>query len=324
MTASRQPLAVATAPGKLILLGEHAVVHGQPALAVPARSVGVTATVWPHGDALVVETQFPPESGRPARTVRLAEEDEACAMGAAVRATLESVRGPGSDLPRWRIALSSTVPVGSGMGSSAAVAVALVRAVGLAAGARLSDAAVAELALAAERRTHGTPSGIDNTVVALDCPLRFQGGRGVAVSVARELHVLIGDSGAMGLTRQMVAAVGARRASRRADTDALLLRIGELVDGAVTALAAGNGAELGRLMSANHELLAALGVSTPVLDRLVRAARRSGALGAKLSGAGGGGVMIALVESDVAQGVARALEDAGAARVLATSILAVP
>ncbi len=245
-------------------------------------------------------------------------EAPAHALATAVLATL---RHTGTDpLPNWSIEVASTVPAGRGLGSSAAIAVALVRAVARAAGHELDDAVASELALAAERVAHGTPSGIDNTVVALGRPIRFVGGQATPLAVGEPLTLLIADSGQPSATADMVAGVRARRDRSPQAYEDWFAQIGRLADEAAAALAHGNAIRLGRLLNTNHLALQAMRVSTPKLDLLVSAARTAGALGAKLSGAGGGGVVIALVTPDTAAAVSQALTAAGAVQVLRTVV----
>jgi mevalonate kinase len=318
--ANTGPLAVASAPGKLILLGEHAVVYGRTAVAVPVQAVRARATVWPAADGPLVEAHFPEGSGRAPARVDLASPEEGDPIAVAVATALRAAGGPAACRPSWRIDLESTIPVASGLGSSAAVAVALVRAVSLACGAAPSDEMVAAMALEAERRTHGRPSGIDNTVVALGRPIRYHQGEITRLAAASPVHLVVAHSGQLGLTREMVAAVGVRRALEPARHEEWFDHIGALAEAGCRAIETGDLELLGRLLDANHELLQQLGVSTPALDRLVAAAREAGALGAKLSGAGGGGVMVALVAAAQQEAVAGALEDAGALPVLATTV----
>lgn len=313
MSPDDKPLATARAPGKLILLGEHAVVYGRPAIAVPASAVEARVQVRPAAAGLVIEATFPPGAGRLDLAVDVAR---APATNPLARAVREALRRAGHEgLPDWRLELSSTVPVGSGMGSSAAVAVALARAVGEALGRPFDAATASAIALEAERRTHGTPSGIDNTVIAMDRPIRFQAGRAADLPVGAALHLLVADSGAAGPTRSVVGAVRRRMERRPEVHDAWFDHIAELVDAAAAALARGEHERLGQLMDENHLLLQALGVSTPLLDDLVDAARSAGALGAKLSGAGGGGVVAALVAPERLEPVTEALGRAGAVQV---------
>lgn len=311
------PLAVATAPGKLILLGEHAVVFGQPALAVPCAAVEARATVWPSEGPLEVASR-PPGGGEP-QAVRIADAPVDDLIAATVRAALVARGLAPGDAP-WRLTLESTVPIGRGLGSSAAVSVALVKAVCAAAGREATAEEARALAMAGERCAHGQPSGIDPAVVAHGRPIRFHAGVVAPLAIRAPLVLVVADCGEERATRAAVEGVRARRDRQPATYDGWFARIGTLVDEAAAALAAGDPTRLGRLMDANHLVLQAMGVSTPALDRLVGAARGAGALGAKLSGAGGGGICVALVRPDDAAAVAEALRAAGAARVLTTRV----
>jgi len=316
--APAPPLAIADAPGKVILVGEHAVVYGQPAIAVPVASVAARAAVHAAEPPLRIVAEFPPGEERDALEIDLATARHGGALAAAADAALRHA-GRTAQTP-WSIEITSTVPTGRGMGSSAAVAVALVRAIGEAAGEAWDAATVAALAMASEEQIHGTPSGIDNTVIAFGQPIRFQRGQVRPLTVGGPLHLLIADSGTSGATRDMVTGVRARRDARPTAYDDWLRRSGRLVDEAAAAIADGNPSRLGWLMNTNHLILQAMRVSTPALDSLVAAARESGAFGAKLSGAGGGGVAIALVKPEAAADVESALRHAGAAAVIRTTV----
>lgn len=335
------PVAVATAPGKVILFGEHAVVYGQPAVAVPVEAVVARAEVLQAAAGAGIECEFPVEERRPAVRAPLQTLRTAAGLGAALaesgalqapaddpvppllRAIAAALAGAGlTALPEWSVRIESRIPTGRGMGSSAAVAVAAARAVRTAAGAARDPEAEAAAALHAERITHGTPSGIDTSVISRGRPIRFARDTGAAeLAVGSPLHVVVADSGAPGRTRDMVAAVRERRARDPRAFDATIEAIGALVRHAVELLAAGDAVELGRLMDRNHALLQTLGVSTPALDRLVDAARQAGALGSKLSGSGGGGVVVALAGRDAeARRIEAALGAAGAPRTYRTTI----
>ncbi|MCC7020794.1 MAG: mevalonate kinase [Ardenticatenales bacterium] len=305
--ASPPPLAHAAAPAKVILLGEHAVVYGHPALAAPITAVGVEATVWPgDGAGLSIASRWP--DGWTDVDVALA--GDGVPMAAAVRATFARLNV--EDLPSWRITVQSTIPPGRGMGSSAAVAVALVRAVAAAAGIVLDDAAVSELAMESERIVHGRPSGIDNACVAIGRPIWFEAGAIRRAPVGRTLGLVVADSGRFSSTRAMVEAVRAARTADPAGIDAVLSALGDLTVRGAAALAVGDGAALGRAMTAAHDSLRRLGVSTPDLDRLAEAAARAGAFGAKLAGSGGGGVIVAVCPPQDAARIAAACRAAGA------------
>jgi len=324
-----QPLpADASAPAKVILMGEHAVVYGQPALAAPVADVAshARAEVGGAGAGLELRAEFPPFEQRPALRWRIpagplpihpaALTEDSAPLLAVLLAALES-RGYGR-VPEWRIDVRSAVPTGRGMGSSASVAIALARAATGALGAVCDASEAVELAMAAERLVHGTPSGIDPTVIAHGLPIRFEraagGARWSALHADRPLRLVIADSGSPGDTGEMVARVRSRMQADEKATRRLMAEIGNLVGRADAALAVGNLDAVGRLMTTNHELLAKLGVSTRRLDQLVSGALGAGAGGAKLSGAGGGGIVIALVDDAAEARVERALIDAGAAR----------
>jgi len=292
---SRAPLATGRACGKLILLGEHFVVHGTEALAVPLGAVGTTVEVhagsggWAEADALG------------ARLVAAALER----LGLAGRAG-------------WRLSVRSTIPIGHGLGSSAALAVALVRALSAAAGRTLDAAEVNAHAHALEEIVHGTPSGVDDTVVTLERPVRFRKGEGLrSLRAGARLRLVLGSCGHGGSTRDAVAGVGVL-ARTEPERFARLRGEAEAVIGAgLAAFEAGDAARLGPLFDANHELLRAVGVSIASLDRLAAAARAGGALGAKMTGGGLGGFVLALAADDAAAArVADALRAAGAAEVL--------
>jgi mevalonate kinase len=308
----------AAACGKVILVGEHAVVYGQPAIAVPLAGPRARATVTaaPTGSGIVLVArdlgttwQVEPEG------VMTGDE----ALPFVVARTLRHLGLPGT--PDLHIELTSDLPVASGLGSSAAVAVSLIRAIAGYFGRRLEPAAVSALAFEAERLQHGTPSGIDNTVVAYEQPVWFVRGQGMETfAVGRPLRLLIGDTGLASSTRDVVGDVRVAWQGEPARYEALFAAIGQISHWARQAIEQSDLPALGRLLSENHRLLQNLGVSCGELDRLAAAATSAGALGAKLSGAGRGGNMIALVQPEAADAVATALRAAGARRVVATEV----
>jgi mevalonate kinase len=313
-TGTRPPSQTASAPGKVILFGEHAVVHGRPAIATPVVQVRATATVEPA----------PPGSGLTlvasdlGKNVSLATAPQDEPLAAAARHTLAHLSAPEPDAT---LTVSSTIPIASGMGSGAAVSTALVRALAGFLGHSLKSAEISTLVFEVEKIHHGTPSGIDNTVVVYEQPIYFVREHPVErLTVAAPFILLIGDTGTPSRTKNAVEHV--RRAWERdpAHYDALFDQIGDAVDEARQAIETGDISALGLLMDINHALLIELGVSSPQLDELVETARFSGALGAKLTGAARGGNMIALVEDDLTEEVADALIEAGAMQVIRTTV----
>jgi mevalonate kinase len=304
----------ASNPGKVILFGEHAVVYGQPAIAVPITQVRATATVEPAppGSGLAIAV---PDLGK-SISLGTAPQDEP--LTAAARLTLAHLSTPEPDAT---LTISSTIPISSGLGSGAAVSAALVRALAGFLGHTLEPAQVSALVFEVEKIHHGTPSGIDNTVVAYEQPVYFVHGRPVKrLPVGAPLNLLIGDTGTRSPTKHVVERVRQAREHSPARYDALFDQIGDIVNEARRAIEAGDVETLGPLMDDNHGLLIELGVSSSKLDELVETARFGGAMGAKLSGAGQGGNMIALVEEDCVDEVAQALREAGAVGVIRTRV----
>jgi mevalonate kinase len=308
---------VATAPGKVILFGEHAVVYGHPAIAAPVTQVRATATVrdsTAQGVRLLA-----PDLGLDSWLAEAREDD---ALAAAAR--LVALQAGMPTLPNLEITIHSTIPIASGLGSGAATAAALIRALARHLN-RLdlsSDAAVCDLTYLVEQIHHGTPSGIDNTVVAYERPVYFvrhrPQNRIERLAVGQPFHFLVGDTGVRSATRAVVGDVRRQWEADPQTFEAIFAACGAIAAEARAVLERGEQERLGTLLSENHRWLQRMTVSDPTLDRLVEAAKQAGALGAKLSGAGRGGNMIALVRPAEQETVRRALLAAGAVQVLAS------
>jgi mevalonate kinase len=225
--------------------------------------------------------------------------------------------------PDWQIELTSEIPIASGLGSGAALNAALVRAIYAHAGVEPDPAQVSSLVYLGEQIYHGTPSGIDNTVVAYGQPVWFVKGTPPTIFVpAAPFTLAIADSGIASPTHQTVGGVRQRREIEPARYETIFDAIETLVWEARRAIEKGESAALGPIFDRNHALLQEIGVSTALLDQLAGAARQAGALGAKLSGGGGGGNIIALVRPERAAYVGAALQAAGAIRVVITTVSA--
>lgn len=313
------PLTIASAAGKAILLGEHAVVYARPAIAVPVAGVRAEAEVMtlPPGEAGVIIAE---DLGH---TFALDGEDQADG-GHALRITARNTfdqLGIGESERNLRIALRSHIPIARGMGSGAACAAAIVRGIAAHLGYHLTSRAVSDLVYRTEVIHHGTPSGIDNTVVSYEKPVYFVRGRTIDVFwVGTPFSLLIADTGIASKTMDTVRDVRLAWQANPARHESLFDAIGQAVDEAREAISLGDLARVGWLMNHNHRLLQTLGVSCDELDALVEAARSAGAIGAKLSGGGKGGCMIALVSEDVRERVASALLLSGAASVIYTTV----
>jgi mevalonate kinase len=308
-------MTLAHAPGKVILFGEHAVVYGQPAIAVPVQEVQAQACVepGPAGQGTVV---LSPDLQR---RFLLREADKDDPLARIVSLALRTMRQHAD--PDLTLTITSSIPIGRGMGSGAAVSTAIVRALARHFDFWLPSRAISELVYQAEVLYHGTPSGIDNTVIAFEKPVFFVKESGWEFFwVDKPFLLAIADSGIESSTKEVVADL-----RRRYDTDAdhyqpLFHRVGDIARLARLAIEQGDRPALGQLMDENHELLREMGVSCPELDRMVLAAREGGALGAKLSGAGWGGNMIALVTEEVRGEVDLMLRLAGADQVIFSQV----
>lgn len=307
----------ATAPGKVILFGEHAVVYGRPALAAPVTQLRARAVVT-MGDGPDVRL-VAPDLGR-ATTLAAAHPDNALAATARLME-----RRAGRPLPPGlSLSVSSAIPIASGLGSGAAIAVAVIRALGECLQLELSREEVSALAYEIERLHHGTPSGIDNTVIAFEQPVYFvrqqPANRIETFRPARPLRLVIADTGVRSATKVVVGDVRRRWEAERDRFEAIFDACGRLAEAGRAALSSGDLAAVGRLMDENHAQLVAMTVSSDALDRLAEAARAAGALGAKLSGAGRGGNLIALVEEHSEAAVCDGLMAAGAARLFRSDV----
>ncbi len=291
-----------SAAGKVILLGEHAVVYGRRALALPIeRAVEVSLEETPAP----VLPEFADSGAEPAA---------ASPVPGHLRELLEFIQERlGVGERHFALRVRSRIPPAMGLGSSAAVAVAIVRAFDRVLGLELGDAAVNELAFECEKLAHGSPSGIDNTLATYGRPILFRKdapGPPQTVELAGPVPLVVAASGTRGITREQVAGVAVRFERMRNRYNAIFDEMDAISSSGAQALAAGDYAALGALMNICHGLLNALEVSTPELERMVHVARSAGAAGAKLTGAGGGGSIVALCPGRM-EAVQQALEAAG-------------
>ncbi len=304
-----------SAPGKIILFGEHAVVYGRPALAVPVAQVSVEVEARESNRPGV--WIYAPKIGLRAELRELPPDHPIGSVVTNVFATL-NLPLPTDGL---EINIHSTIPVAAGLGSGAAVSVALTRALAKFLQRSLSDEEVNRLVYEIEKLYHGTPSGIDNTVITYAKPVYFIKGKpGETFSVGKPFTLVIGDTGIQALTREAVADVRRQWLKDTSRFEGLFNEIAQLSLIARRSIESGRPDMLGELMDHNHWLLQEMNVSSPELDRLVHAARDAGANGAKLSGGGRGGNMIALAEKEKAEAVSQALLAAGAKQTLITEV----
>ena len=274
--------AVQLAHAKVILFGEHAVVHGRLAVAA-ALDRGARAVASRCEGPSVLE--LAPWG----RTARVGDDDD---VSRAFGALLETA-GAGATGVSARVQVD--VPGGAGLGCSAAIAVALARAVGQAIEKRLDADAAAECAMAWERVFHGNPSGVDVAVSARGGVVSFRrGSTPQSIQFPETIELAVASTGEPCSTRAMVEQVARQLARRPQVVERTFDGIDALASKGLDAIRAGRWYEVGRLMDLNHALLASLMVSTERLEAACNLARGAGAFGAKLTGGGGGGCAIAL------------------------------
>lgn len=228
-------------------------------------------------------------------------------------AAIESLAYVARDRAGVRVEVECGIPIGAGLGSSAATTVAIIAATALSQGVKLSIDDIVKVAFGPESYLHGKPSGIDHSTCAIGGVLSYRRPGGArALSIRRVPRILVCDSGIHRSTGRLVKAVVRRSETDKKVFESHLVEVRGISRAAVQALRRGDDEELGGLFNRNHELLVDIGVSNPVLDRLVRRALNAGALGAKLTGAGGGGCIIALCRDAKSQNmIGRALRRAG-------------
>ncbi|AFK23089.1 mevalonate kinase [Pyrococcus sp. ST04] len=294
---------IASAPAKIILFGEHSVVYGKPAIAA-AINLRTYVEAEPRNDGKIrIEAH---DIKVPGLTVSFSENEiyfetdygKAAEVLSYVREAINLVLEEADKNTGVQVSITSQIPVGAGLGSSAAVAVATIGAVSRLLGLELTKEEIAKLGHKTELLVQGASSGIDPTVSAIGGFLYYEKGKFEHLPFM-ELPIVVGYTGSSGSTKELVAMVRKRYEEMPELIIPILESMGKLVEKAREIIVSEidhreKFERLGVLMNINHGLLDALGVSTKKLSELVYAARTAGALGAKITGAGGGGCMYAL------------------------------
>ena len=286
---------VGQAHSKIILIGEHAVVYGYPAISLPLLEVEVTCKVVP------AESPW-----------RLYEEDT---LSMAVYASLEYLDITEACI---RCEIDSAIPEKRGMGSSAAISIAAIRAVFDYYQAELPHDVLEILVNRAEMIAHMNPSGLDAKTCLSDQPIRFIKNVGFTeLEMDLSAYLVIADTGVYGHTREAIQVVQ----NKGKDALPFLHALGELTQQAEVAISQKDAEGLGKILSQAHLHLKEIGVSSPEVDSLVETALNHGALGAKMSGGGLGGCIIALADNLThAQELAERLEEKGAVQTWIESL----
>jgi len=296
--------ATGEAAGKVILLGEHAAVYDRHALALPIESsVIAKVAVCSAGMKLSVPAWGTRQEWSPGEPA----QGSAAAVVELIMQRLD-IQGQGFD-----IQVQSRIPAAMGLGASAAFAVAVIRAFDNLFSKRMSNADIDNLAFACEKLAHGSASGIDNNIATYSQPVLYSKSTRTRTRPFDLLEVpplVIASSGMRGSTKDQVAAVRERYDRNTTLYATIFDEIDEISVAGSVALKNCDYPQLGALMNVCHGLLNAIEVSTPELEKMIALSRANGAVGAKLTGSGGGGSIVALCPGKTSE-VARALRDAG-------------
>ena len=300
----------ATAPGKMILFGEHSVVYRGPAVVLAIdRRARVNASrrddrkVYVDADNLGFSGYFEDDVYHAVRG-KVWRGRNLAALNVAAKKTMDHL-GVESGV---NLKVRSMIPIAVGLGSSAAICVATVGAVERLFDANLSKEEISRLAFEGETIIHGKPSGVDNTVSTFGGVLSYERDSGIKHhKLDSSMPFIIGNTWKKRSTRKMVESVAALKERNPALVDSIIDAMGGIAGEGLDALLAKDIHRIGDLMNMNHGLLSAIGVSTMKLEALVYTARQNGALGAKLTGAGGGGCMIAVAEEEKMSAVEKAI-----------------
>lgn len=300
-------IATGKSHAKIILLGEHAVVYNEPAIALPLPDLNMLVTVAKRdsGQIILAENYQGP----------LSEMTEAFeGIRQLINRLLKFFKMPNL---AFSLKIQSTIPLERGMGSSAATAVAIVRAFFALFETPLSNLELQRWANVEEAITHGAPSGIDAATAAHDVPVWFmKGNLPEPIEMALDATLIIADTGVHGQTGLAVSVVREQLQNDPIETQNHLTALGNLSREARNFLAENSANKLGPLMTDAQKHLDAIGVSHPYLNNLIDAAIEAGALGAKLTGGGVGGAMLALADNHAdIEAIIAALEKAGAREI---------
>ncbi len=296
---------IPTGHGKVILLGEHAVVYGAHAIAapIPLAMQAVVSDTEAEGIHLLISRWGVEERLQKGKEYKHS-------IFKSLHLILHEL---GLEKENIKIEVFPHVPRAMGLGGSASLAVAIIRALSQRFGLNLSNSEISELAFKSEQIVHGTASGIDNTLATYGKFLLYRKGNPPLISdikVPHPIRIVIGLTWTESLTAKMVSRVRQAWQSNKRLYNHIFNEIDKLVLLAVKAIERHDLTQLGQLMNINQGLLNALQVSGREIEELVEIARNHGALGAKLTGGGGGGAVIALCP-DNAEEVATAIINAG-------------
>jgi mevalonate kinase len=297
-------VAKASAPGKLILFGEHFVVYGLPAIATAIESRTMAEVKRAEKFSLLDNR---PETPGYKKEKHGQQSDSIQRM----------LKAMGLEGKKVRIVLGGDLVAASGVGASGASCAAIAAALNEEYGLGLDRDGINDVAYEGEKGYHGVPSGIDNCCSTYGGFIHFRKGLKTGKNIVRQLHskaplsIVVGNSGLTSNTTKIVGDVRAKKEKDPEKFQKIFDNYSKIAEEATISVEKGDLMKTGLLMNMNHLLLEEIGVSCDELEELIDLASRNGALGAKLTGTGRGGLMIALVTGEAGSRVASAIKKAG-------------
>lgn len=281
---------MAQACSKILLFGEHFVVYGAECIAVPVKKY-INCTISPSSEDTIFRDQILKETTYITSTSKNKKSQ-------LIHLIMERLNLKG----HFNISIQGDITPSAGMGSSAALSISMIKEFSKFLDTEFQTSQLNELAFECERIFHGTPSGIDNTVIVYERPIKFKNSGTVKefkpVEILKPLKIALINSGKRGGTKEMIQKVKALLDKNPQLKNELLLKIDTIVASAEFALSTGDVAGLGTLINQNQLLLKKIGVSTPNIDEICNLALKNGCYGAKLAGSGGGGMVITLLSEE--------------------------
>ncbi len=286
-----------SAPGKVIIAGEHSVVYGYPAIAV---ALGIRCNVLSNNGEpgiFINSVDLDKNCKYNLRDISQLERGELIhdgfdSIALAIKETLKLI----NQEINIELDIRSDIPISAGLGSSAAVVVASIAAVLDLYGETLTKNVISSIAFESEKITHGRPSGIDNSIATYGGLLKFQNGNLHHKSLKHSIPLIVGNTKVARNTKKLVRGVADLKNQHSIIIDNLLKTMGEIAEEAEVCIENRDLEKLGEILDINQGILDSIGVGHGELSNYIWLARKAGALGAKLTGAGGGGCMIALAK----------------------------